>query len=621
MTPQGLSPMDLWSEPFAPAGGIGAKGIKDALGRPSLELSTLLMRETIQNSWDAKDPHAAGPLLFGVHLLQLSQESVTLLRRLMFHELRPVPSLRRVLDSGEVWGLFIYDRGTIGLAGPTWADVAGKGPQNFINFVRNVGQGAAEGSGTAGTYGYGKSVLYRASDASTIIVHSRCRQGMKTESRLIAAALGDPFDSGGKRYTGRHWWGLLDKKRGVDPLRGPIADRWADELEMPSHDGNALGTTILVLAPTLGDPSRALVESMASSAAWHCWPKMVRLGKGPDMAFKFTFQDEDVAVPDPNTDRELKRYVAALKDALAARRGNPSASAEVFRIESYRPIKSLGTLAIRKYAALALDDEAGVRPYHGPSRHVALMRHPKLVVKYLEGPVSPVPGTAWAGIFISDDDSEVERAFAASEPPSHDDWSYATLPPKSRDRSYVRVALNRITEVLAGLFKLGPLAPDPNGAPPLAHLADALGGLIAYESGTGTTSIGAPHGSGGGLSPGQRRPTWRHGVLEVEGDSEIVEADGMSVLRVPFKVTISAGGESADVEAAPGVAINDGGQVEREPPIDAAQPQVVAWELAGQILLGSDPLHIMGEGTHHCAVRVSLPADIAVAVELKLKSS
>src|ERR1700726_4358908 len=226
MTRQRLAPLSLWSEPFAPAGGIGAKGIREALGRPSLELSTLLMRETIQNSWDAKDPHAPGPLLFGVQLLRLSQQSVRLLKQFMFHELRPVPSLKRVLDSGEVWGLLIYDRGTIGLAGPTWADVAVKGPQNFINFVRNVGQ-AAVGSGTAGTYGYGKSVLYRASDASTIIVHSRCRQGMKIESRLVAAALGDSFDSGGKRYTGRHWWGLLDKKRGVDPLRGPIAARWA----------------------------------------------------------------------------------------------------------------------------------------------------------------------------------------------------------------------------------------------------------------------------------------------------------------------------------------------------------------------------------------------------------
>jgi hypothetical protein len=444
---------------------------------------------------------------------------------------------------------------------------------------------------------------------------------MKTESRLVAAALGDPFDSGGKRYTGRHWWGLLDTKRGVDPLRGRIADRWADELEMPRHDGDELGTTILVLAPTLGDPSRGLVESMASAAAWHCWPKMVRLGKGPDMAFKFTFQSEDVAVPDPTTHPELKRYVGALRDALAAGRGNAPANAEIFPIESYRPIKSLGTLAIRKYAALALDDEEGVRPYHGPSRHVALMRHPKLVVKYLEGPVSPVPGTAWAGIFISDDDSEVERAFAASEPPSHDDWSYTTLPSKSRDRSYVRVALNRIAEVLAGLFKLAPLAPDPSGAPPLAHLADALGGLIAYESGTGTRSMGAQPRSGGGLRSGEPRPTWRHGVLEVEGELEIVEADGTSVLRVSFKVTIPAGVESVDVEAVPGVAINDGSHVEREPPIDGAQPHVVGWELAGEILSGSELLHIVGEGMHNCAVVVSLPADTAVAVELKLKSS
>jgi hypothetical protein len=310
-----------------------------------------------------------------------------------------------------------------------------------------------------------------------------------------------------------------------------------------------------------------------------------------------------------------------LRDALATRRGKLSDASDVHLIESYRPIKSLGLLAIRPYVVPIENAEPG-RPYGGSSRHVALMRHPKLVVKYLEGPPSPVPGTAWAGTFIADDDFEVEQAFAASEPPSHDNWSYATLPQRSWKRRYVRIALNRIGEKLDDLFKPAPVLSGTDGAQPLAHLGDALGGLIAYEPGPGTRSLDGQRAAGrrGSTSRTQKRPD---AVLEVNPKPDIVTAYGETALRVRFKLTVPAQESFADVMAVPGVAINDGSYVEREPPIAATQPSILAWIVAGvgETMQGSDSLRVEGQGTHECAVLVSVPPDTAVAVELKLKSS
>src|SRR5688500_11387583 len=43
-----------YSQRFRPDGGITAEGLRNQLGRPSLSVLTVLVRESAQNSWDAK---------------------------------------------------------------------------------------------------------------------------------------------------------------------------------------------------------------------------------------------------------------------------------------------------------------------------------------------------------------------------------------------------------------------------------------------------------------------------------------------------------------------------------------------------------------------------------------
>src|SRR5690606_40680361 len=70
--------------------------------------------------------------------------------------------------------LEICDFNSTGLGGPTSADVVSEAdePQDFINFIRNVGMARDTHHG-GGTYGYGKTSLYAMSACSTILVDTQ----------------------------------------------------------------------------------------------------------------------------------------------------------------------------------------------------------------------------------------------------------------------------------------------------------------------------------------------------------------------------------------------------------------------------------------------------------------
>ena len=77
--------MDWQAEKYSATGNIGAKGFKKALGKPTLDPLELMIREVVQNSWDAKLPNKE-QIDFSIYLNKFDQTKAEYLKNVFFRE-------------------------------------------------------------------------------------------------------------------------------------------------------------------------------------------------------------------------------------------------------------------------------------------------------------------------------------------------------------------------------------------------------------------------------------------------------------------------------------------------------------------------------------------------------
>lgn len=474
---------------------MAAKGFSKLLGRPRLDPLTVLVRETAQNSWDARCSDDE-TVRFGIVGRRFTPDQVSCLRNRVFPEAERIDGLAIApcLDGGQSTGLHVFDRGTKGLGGPTRADhVDPEGLYDWVDFVLNVGkENTAEKAG--GTYGFGKTISYIVSQASAIVIHTHTRHLGRSESRLIACAIGDGFEHEGRLFTGRHWWGRRSEDT-PEPILNDDADEIAKLLGMPPFTVGQSGTSILIVAPGFnGRTGPQAMRFIAESAAWHLWPKLLERGLHRPMSIRVAWEGEEIPVPRP----EERPPLQAFADAFRVLNGQVDAKsvpgARLDTVRCLRPRADTGdlvTLAVAKRPRRepdvgcdpgSEDSPPAAASITGTSHHVAFLRSPELVVEYYQGPPPPEEGMEWAGVFRCR--TEHDHTFAQAEPPTHDSWN-ADLLPKGRERTIVNVTLRRIDAILKDLWT----APSPaDDAPnlPVARVAEMLAPLAgAVSTGTG----------------------------------------------------------------------------------------------------------------------------------------
>lgn len=496
--------ISLNSEQVTPTGNVTSKGIINQLGRPSLDLLAVLVRETVQNSWDARASDQE-PVHFSIDGWMLQQVQMNFLKETIFAERPPSASLplADTLFSDEpVCVLAISDRGTKGLGGPTRADIVtdSEEPRDFVDFLHNIGQ-PPDKQLAGGTYGYGKAALYRASRARTICIYTRCQVKNGQETRFIVSALGNPYTAD-YRYTGRHWWGRMDDDF-AEPLLNAEADFAAENLGMQKFTGNECGTTILILQPILSekddpqsDPNNTSGRTpqqafnlMAEYILLYFWPKMLSHDRRfPDMFFRLSWEGQEVSMPHPADFRPLQGYVQAMNRLKQSSDDSNSpfrfADEKIF---SPRYAQFLGQLILQQFQTAPAEylDTGDTSPFLGLTHHTALMRQPELVVKYLPGIPLPNEQFGYAGVFITD--ISVDPVFAESEPPTHDDWIAKSLEEK-RHKAYVNVALSEIAKKMDAFAKPPAAKTNSSELTPLGAFATQLGSsLIPVEQGPAAT--------------------------------------------------------------------------------------------------------------------------------------
>lgn len=518
-------------EPKPPSGGLAAEGFYKLLGRPRLDPLTVLVRETAQNSWDARLRNGR-PVVFSLQGWQLDGPERAALVDEVFVQAEQAKgtNLASALADPDLIGLYMSDRNTKGLGGPLQADQVNlTGTYDWVDFVLNVGEANTQGH-TGGTYGFGKTISYVVSKANAVVIHSRTMHQGRLETRLIACAIGEKFTRGQKLFTGRHWWG----ESGGDvpiPLTGREADRIADLVGMPVFEGKDTGTNILVVAPDLGGrTAEQAMTFVAESVTWHLWPKLTpRRGKQA-MDIYVTWNGETVEIPKPQDRPPLHGFAQALQALLDEDASDTALGIRVDDIRCARPRADVGVLAtvpLIHRDRVPVDDGSDPDDAEAPQpaaaitgvcHHVALLRSPELVVDYLEGPPPPEGGTEWAGVFRARDEQDAH--FAAAEPPTHDSWNPELLP-KSSGRTIVNVGLREIKSALENRWA-------PRKKP--AHVDVASTALVADEL---AHLIGAVDGRGRGRrrkdtvpsKPGPARPK-----VDFTFSAPIELADGLGTL-------------------------------------------------------------------------------------------
>lgn len=613
-----------YSEPYQATGGLAAEGVINQLGRPDIEPLEVLVREAVQNCWDARR-ESEQSIRVEIGRRELDADTVEVVRDEILVDAPPDLALADALRTGmEI--VYFADFGTAGLGGPTRADeVVDGAPRDFVDFARNIGQPPDKDFG-GGSFGYGKAAFYVTSRARTVIVDTLCEVEHGLERRLIGAALGTNHTQEGRAYTGRHWWGTMID--GVpEPVTGAEAARIAKVLGLPDRDGrDGLGTTIAIIAPDLGlEDEEGPMGFIAETVVWNFWPKMVSTRGGVQATIDFRLYDNGgpVRLPDPRTHPRLRGFVEAM-DRLRADPSDDDDDATVIdrQVASERPIKHLGRVVIQKgpvappepgdVRALTQGARATARGMH----HVALMRNAELVVKYLAGPEPAIGRFGYAGVFRCSLDTD--EAFRNAEPPTHDDW-IARAVPERRQRVFVNVALDRIRRVCREAAGYGAtVGVQTEGADvPLGEFADGLARLMpafegpgarrASRSQSGTrrrkNAPGARRSDGletapwvdaaAGPGPGVEHATEAGGAaapantegetpplprpaLRVAGEPEpSIATDGTPVMRYPFE--LRGNGNVVRLSATVQVMTNDGESLESDPPRGWVAPEARTW--------------------------------------------
>lgn len=630
-----MAQLERYSERYQPTGGLAAEGVINQLGRPSIEPLEILVREAVQNCWDAG--RRDGPVVVEFGFRTLTDGMAESLRQQALPDPPPSHPLSESLgDRSDL--LYIADFGTTGLGGPTRADAEAEGSTDFIDFVRNVGQPPDKVLG-GGSFGYGKAAFYLASRARTIIVDTYC--SVEQERRLIAYGLGDHYRDHGVAFTGRHWWGIL--RDGVpEPATGAEAEELAASLGLPPRNDERYGTTVALVDPWLAAAgseerlsSHEALEFIGECLLWNFWPKMMTTSTTPAaMEFRLLDDGDEVPLANPRTHPQLGPFVEAM-DSL--RGGNDVATDDPFllrkELHSFRPNQLLGTLAIRQTATAVRKETTGLLTRGAAStaeglRHVALMRTPELIVNYRPGPVFPIGGRGYAGAFRCHE--ELDETFRRSEPPTHDAWVPQTLPER-KERVFVNVTLDRIDKTLREMTSpvVDPATATGAGIP-VGRFADDLASLMPSLSGPGARRVSVtPNGSksrgeaadrkrGEGTSGRDNGDSGAGPHLTEVGTPELqLSQDNVIEIRTPFG--LATADVPVRVRANIEVLTMDGGQVETEPPIDGAVPRVLRWRTPTREIGGAETVGATANESGEWEVWITHEPDLMIRVVIDVE--
>ncbi|QFQ01532.1 hypothetical protein CUROG_00640 [Corynebacterium urogenitale] len=615
----------------------------------------LFVRESLQNSWDARDTSRADDgVTFAIDYHTMSVDTSRLIRQHLLPVTGGQPrALRTALQSSKVPLLIVSDTGTHGLRGPANSAVEPTGPTDFRSFVLDIGR-SSDKELKGGTYGFGKGAFYRASQASTILVYSRTtdEHGARVH-RFIGVAIGDAYSKAGFQYTGKHLWGTRSTltrpsiygsnptvETIAEPVAGEEADRIAAILHMDRHftEDRQTGTSIAVVAPDMENP-KVTMENIASSLTLWAWPHMVHTPEDEDeLHFEVSYEGQALRIPDPKEDLLLSEFVRAYKDSLSLSATTSQGlrrrrTTEISTVWSGNPKAFLGRLGLRAIDPLKASKQSELTSDSASNisvNSIALMRKPRMIVEYLPGPNDSF-GRTYVGVFAAD--KTLDSVFAKSEPPSHDSWNPKSMKSSDYDSEKwkrtnpVNVALTRLKSLIREWSDENDNDPNNQKQDTATRtIAEQLGGIFTGVTGVSTrVSSQAKASSNGTNRKPSRNPSLGAKLVNIHvnsgnvvsifelNDSEHL-ADGLKIAIETF--VVADGSKKQKQKKLPEPIASIIGYCFSQPNLPRSNSRDIAWNLCDD----TASIEISPQPGRALYLAVKHPKLIATGLDLKVIS-
>lgn len=413
------------------------------------------------------------------------------------------PQLKQALesvDNGPLLVMRIDDSGTRGLIGSEDSP-----NENFNQLCRNVLVTTEDGSTRGGSFGLGKSVLWRFSSLSTVLFSSRVDGNPQSGFRLFGRSELPFHEAEEKPWDGPGWFGVErpvgDGQRRAESVWGPDAEDAARDLHVFRPAQLGTGTSILVIGffeprnEVRRDVEVIAGDLLASVSRWF-WPCLTgpapglkvtveAYGNGTDLyretasiraeedpfhqAFSFSEVRERVSEPGDVAKKEISITIPG-KKPRNGEGGGP-------------PVEARLSLRLR-LAGTENDTRRNT---------IALMRGAGMVVKYRESK-KPLGEQLYhavltAGLARGNDPEDIalERFLRASEPPSHNDWVPGTDRLRVEYNQGTQARLNQLWKDLdQAVLDMceDPLPESRQGPQKLAELFPVHGGVTTLPKET-----------------------------------------------------------------------------------------------------------------------------------------
>jgi len=516
---------------------VHAGTVLKVLGKSSLFILDILIRESVQNSLDAVSSKAKDFVRFDFDLIEFesADEVIDCINFLEQSGGDPLYTRlkRRIKDNDPVL-LVLSDKGTTGLSGPVrrndpqWNNFSGR--KNFENLVYQLGHNHGA-SGAGGSYGFGKSIYYYLSTAGLVMYYSRSREGERLAFSMISAK----EKKASSASTGISWWGDVYKHKGLEyaaPIEdsgkiGNILDQMG--LSKKRFSKNETGTLICIVAPDLQLLMSAeddyfpdseemelttkdmieKVRQMVHDAVvrWY-WPRLTVTDEnspgGKILPLRFFNGKKEVLLP-----QKYKGLSELLKAAEKSNNGiasNDNSPIKTVPIRHHYGSAFLGTVAFQ-----IIEMESNETHLN----HIAMIRAPRMVV--FEMPVQMKPEKSVAAVFLvnsgamvyagsySEEEQRLDDAFKDCESATHSEWNYHDFPPeKNWFKAYVKTVKEKAAKTVnQALNPVSPLVSDKK----FSSTAKALGQILLSESTGGVQTFRqGGSGTGGGGASGKTSP-------------------------------------------------------------------------------------------------------------------